>query len=58
MKYIWMLMFSLVTLGMTLYVLLSGESTEPVSGLQDLTPQTDSLEAAWVMVRDSVLNKE
>lgn len=51
-------MLSLVTLGMTLYVLLSGETTEPVSGLQDLTPQTDSLEAAWVMVRDSVLNQE
>lgn len=53
-KYIGMLMLSLATLGMTLYVLLSGEPVDPVTNIQELAPETDSLKAAWVMVKDSL----
>lgn len=51
-----MLLLSLATLGMTLYVLLSGESVEPVTNIQGLPLETDSLEAAWVMVKDSLIH--
>lgn len=50
-------MLSLVTLGMTLYVLLAEEQSEIVTVIQTLSPERDSLEAAWVMVRDSVLQE-
>lgn len=53
-KYIGMLLLSLATLGMTLYVLLSGEPVDPVTNLQELAPEADSLKSAWVMVRDSL----
>lgn len=53
-KYIGMLMLSLATLGMTLYVLLSGEQVDPVTNVQELAPEVDSLKAAWVMVQDSL----
>lgn len=47
-------MLSLATLGMTLYVLLSGEQVDPVTNVQELAPEVDSLKAAWVMVQDSL----
>lgn len=53
-KYIGMLLLSLATLGMTLYVLLSGEPTDPVTNIQELVPESDSIKSAWVMVRDSL----
>lgn len=48
-------MLSLATLGMTLYVLLSGDPVDPVSNVHELVPETDSLKAAWVMVKDSLI---
>lgn len=54
-KYIGMLLLSLLTLGMTLYVLLSVETPESVTKAQEFSAETDSLKAAWVMVKDSLI---
>lgn len=53
-KYIGMLLLSVATLGMTLYVLLSAEPVDPVTNIQEMAPEADSLKSAWIMMRDSL----
>ncbi len=53
-KYIWMLLVSVLCLGMTLYVLLVNDAGADFSHISDPLMPADSTSSAWVILKDSL----